>query len=82
MATSYQAEILRSLRRISRAIDLYSRRLAERLDELPEENRQIISAVLRQVVRMMEAEGLDASPLLSTGPVTVEPDDVEEFLEP
>ena len=56
-------------------------RLSDRLDELPEENRQVISAVLRQVVRMMEAEDLDASPRLATGPVTAASGDIEEFLE-
>lgn len=56
-------------------------RFTNALHELPEANRTIISTVLKQIVEMMGAEQLDASPLLATGPILAEPDVVEELLE-
>ena len=43
-------------------------RFAERLAALPDENRAVISTVLQQVVRMMEAQDLDAAPVLDVSP--------------
>jgi DNA-binding MarR family transcriptional regulator len=42
-------------------------RFAAELGALPEENQAVIDTMLRQIVRMMGAEGLDAAPLLATG---------------
>ncbi len=41
----------------------------ESLTELPEENRQIIASVLRQIVDMMEAKQLEAAPVLQAGSI-------------
>jgi DNA-binding MarR family transcriptional regulator len=57
-------------------------RFLNRLSELPEENQRVIETVLEQVVRMMDAEGLDASKVLTTGLPSASADEVEEFLEP
>lgn len=56
-------------------------RFTSALHELPEANRTIIDTVLKQIVGMMGAEELDASPLLATGPILADPDVVEELLE-
>ena len=44
-------------------------RFAQRLANLPPENQAVIDTVLSQIVRMMEAEDLDAAPVLETGPI-------------
>ena len=54
---------------------------ARRLAALSPEEQAGILGVLEEVVRMMEAQTLDAAPLLSTGPVDASPSAVEEFLE-
>jgi DNA-binding MarR family transcriptional regulator len=41
-------------------------KFAQRLEALPEPNQAIIATMLEQIVRMMDAEDLDAAPLLST----------------
>ncbi len=56
-------------------------RFTSALDDLPEANRVIIDTVLKQIVEMMDAGALDASPLLATGPILADPDVVEELLE-
>jgi DNA-binding MarR family transcriptional regulator len=55
-------------------------RFQQRLARLPATRQQEILFVLDSVVSMMEAESVDAAPLLATGPATAEPDDVEAFL--
>ena len=52
-----------------------------RLEALPDENQVMMLTVLRQMVRMMQAEGLDAAPLLTTGPAAAEADEVGGLLE-
>lgn len=52
----------------------------KRLHELPEANRTIIDIVLRQIVEMMDAEEIPASPVLATGPLLAEPGAVEGLL--
>jgi DNA-binding MarR family transcriptional regulator len=49
-------------------------RFASRLASLPEENQQVISTILRQIVSMMEAEDLDAAPVLQAGSIIDGPD--------
>jgi len=44
-------------------------RFAKRLEELPEGNQQVIDTILKQVVAMMEAEDLDAAPVLQAGSI-------------
>lgn len=55
-------------------------RFATRLAELPAANQAIIDTVLLQIVEMMGAEELDASPLLTTGPVDADVASVGELL--
>lgn len=57
-------------------------RFAQQLAELPNEKQVLIDQILAQVVEMMEAEDLDAAPMLAAGPVDVEPTEVVDFLEP
>ena len=48
-------------------------RFAERLAALPRENQSVIATMLEQIVGMMDAEDLDAAPLLALGdPVQME----------
>ncbi len=49
-------------------------RFAERLAALPGENQQVIATMLEQIVRMMDAEGLDAAAVLTAGDPTRPPD--------
>jgi DNA-binding MarR family transcriptional regulator len=52
-----------------------------RLAALPEAEQAAIDQVLRRVVDMMEAGGVDAAPILTTGDVTAAPEDVTRFFE-
>lgn len=56
-------------------------RFTSALHRLPVANRTIIDVVLKQIVDMMDAGDLDASPVLATGPILAEPDAVEELLD-
>jgi DNA-binding MarR family transcriptional regulator len=53
---------------------------ANQLAELPEEQQERIDSVLREIVEMMEAEDLEAAPVLSAGLMTAEANDVAAFL--
>lgn len=55
-------------------------RFATRLAELPAANQAIIETVLLQIVEMMGAEEIDASPLLTTGPMDADVASVGELL--
>jgi len=44
-------------------------RFATRLAELPAGNQQVIDTVLKQIVEMMEAEELEAAPVLQAGSI-------------
>jgi DNA-binding MarR family transcriptional regulator len=48
-------------------------RFAERIADLPEENRELIDTVLRQIVGMMEAEQIEAAPMLQSGSLLADP---------
>jgi len=53
---------------------------SERLAGLPESDQADIDRVLARVVDMMEAEELDAAPLMTAGPTTAVAGEVVEFL--
>ncbi len=53
-----------------------------KLRALPSENLTIILAVLRHIVRMMDAEEVDAAPVLTTGPTDTPAHAVQAFLDP
>jgi DNA-binding MarR family transcriptional regulator len=55
---------------------------AANLARLDEGDQREIADVLERVVRMMEAEDLDAAPLLATGPVSAPARQVLDLLEP
>jgi len=55
-------------------------RFVSQLQDLPEANRKVIGVVLEQIVEMMDAEEIEASPVLAAGPLLAEPSDVEEFM--
>jgi len=44
-------------------------RFATRLAQLPEGNQQVIDTILKQIVEMMEAEELEAAPVLQAGSI-------------
>lgn len=56
-------------------------RFAESLRKLPDENQLVIHTILEQIVRMMDAEQMDAAPLLSSGPHTAAANQVSQFLD-
>jgi len=53
---------------------------AQQLVALPEENQHIIHTVLKQIIRMMKAEKVEAAPLLSAESLTVLVSEGEESL--
>lgn len=53
-----------------------------RLAALPDGEQGMIDWVLRRMVEMMEATDVDASPILTTGDVTADHDEVARFLDP
>ncbi|MGH8370336.1 MAG: MarR family transcriptional regulator [Gammaproteobacteria bacterium] len=55
-------------------------RFQQRLAKLPATRQQEILFVLDSVVNMMEAESVDAAPLLTSGPATAESEEVAAFL--
>lgn len=57
-------------------------RFARRLSSLSRDEQVRIDRVLRDVVEMMEADEIDAVPLLSSGPLDAQPGDVASFLDP
>jgi DNA-binding MarR family transcriptional regulator len=54
---------------------------SSRLAALPEGEQAMIDWIMQRVVALMEAEGVDAAPMLTTGPVSAEADEVADFLE-
>lgn len=66
---------------VERAPSPLQERFTSALHGLPMANRTIIDVVLKQIVDMMDAGALDASPVLATGPILAEPEVVEELLD-
>jgi len=59
---------MRALRRVIRAVDIYSKKLnSESLSKLPVSEQIIIAESLERVVELMEAEKLDVSANLFPG---------------
>jgi len=56
-------------------------RFRRRLGALPEGEQAMLDWVLRRVVEMMEAEDVDASPVLTTGPAGADAEHVQALLE-
>ncbi|MFN3201266.1 MAG: MarR family winged helix-turn-helix transcriptional regulator [Bradymonadia bacterium] len=56
-------------------------RFARRLRALSEAERAEIDEILSRIVEMMEAEDLDAAPLLSSGPILASPAKVKALME-
>ena len=54
---------------------------ARRLAGLPGTERESIEQTLIRVVEMMEADELEAAPMMASGPLLAEPSEVAEFLE-
>lgn len=59
-----------------------SERFRTRLEQLHEGEQAMIDWILERVVLMMEAEDVDASPVMTSGPVDKAPGEVAEFLDP
>jgi DNA-binding MarR family transcriptional regulator len=53
-----------------------------RLAALPEGEQAMIDWIMQRVVALMEAEQVDAAPMLATGPVLADAGEVAEFLDP
>lgn len=52
---------------VAKAPSPLQERFARKLAELPEQNQAVIDTILSQIVTMMEAEKLDAAPILQAG---------------
>lgn len=55
--------------------------LARNLARIAEGDREQVASVLESVVRMMEAEELDAAPVFATGPILAGPGDVIDLMD-
>jgi DNA-binding PadR family transcriptional regulator len=53
---------------------------SKRLAELPEQEQEKVDTVLREIVEMMEAEDIEAAPMLSVGLMTAEEREVAALL--
>jgi len=53
----------------------------KRLNAIPEQQQAALNSMLMKIVEMMEAEELDAAPVLAAGPVTAMADEVLDFLD-
>jgi len=69
------------LKIISNAPSPLQESFALKLRTLPQENQLVIHTILEQIVRMMDAEKLDAAPLLTSGAPSLPARSVEEFLD-
>lgn len=65
---------------LGRAPSALHDRFLEELKTLPEERQHAIHATLELVVSMMGAQDIDAAPILTTGPMDVTAEKLEEFL--
>jgi DNA-binding MarR family transcriptional regulator len=66
---------------IAKAPSPLQERFREELSLLPDTEQAQIEAVLVRVVKMMDAEHIDAAPLLTTGPSTADADTVRSLLD-
>jgi DNA-binding MarR family transcriptional regulator len=53
---------------------------ARKLAGLPGQDQELIDQVLATVVLMMEADNIDAAPLITAGPLEADSDEVADFL--
>lgn len=67
---------------IERAPSPLSERFSGRLENLPEGEQAMIDWILDRIVHLMEADDVDAAPVLTTGNVTADEEEVAEFLDP
>jgi DNA-binding MarR family transcriptional regulator len=67
---------------VKQAVPLLQERFQQRLSELKAwEQNQLLSS-LQRIAEMMDAEDLDASPMLTSGAITASPKAVEEVVSP
>ncbi len=55
---------------------------SKRLAALPEGEQAMIDWIMQRVVTLMEAEDVDAAPIMATGPMSAEAEVVADFLDP
>lgn len=56
-------------------------RFSDRLGRLPEGEQAMIDWVMQRMVRLMEAEDVDAAPMWTTGPVDARPEEVANLFD-
>lgn len=61
---------------------LLQERFSARFAELQDWEQSLLLASLQRIASMMDAEGLDAAPILSSGAVTATPEAVQQVVEP
>ncbi len=67
---------------VKQSVPLLQERFQNRLTELKDwEQNQLLSA-LQRIAEMMNAEGLDAAPMLTSGAITASPKAVEDVIDP
>jgi DNA-binding MarR family transcriptional regulator len=67
---------------VDRAPVPLQKQFADRLSRLAEGEQSEIDAVLRRIVEMMSADDIEAAPVMTPGPTTVQAEQLVEFLSP
>jgi hypothetical protein len=77
MKATVQGELL-----IKQSVPLLQNRFQERLAELREWEQIQLLASLQRIAEMMNAEDLDAAPMLASGALTASPETIKEATQP
>ncbi|MEJ2402865.1 MAG: MarR family transcriptional regulator [Candidatus Thiodiazotropha sp.] len=67
---------------VQQSVPLLQERFQSRLDELQDWERNQLLSSLQRIAEMMNAQDLDASPMLISGSITASPSAVEEVITP
>ncbi|MEJ2621726.1 MAG: MarR family transcriptional regulator [Candidatus Thiodiazotropha sp.] len=77
LMASKQGEVL-----VKQSVPLLQERFQQRLEELKDwEQNQLLSS-LQRIAEMMNAENLDASPMLTSGAITASPEAIQDVVTP
>ncbi|MCU7865235.1 MAG: MarR family transcriptional regulator, partial [Candidatus Thiodiazotropha sp. (ex Lucinoma borealis)] len=67
---------------VKQSVPLLQERFQNRLSELKDWERNLLLSSLQRIAGMMDAERLDAAPMLTSGAITATPKAIEEVVSP
>ncbi|MCU7874180.1 MAG: MarR family transcriptional regulator [Candidatus Thiodiazotropha sp. (ex Lucinoma borealis)] len=67
---------------VKQSVPLLQERFQNRLSELKDWERNLLLSSLQRIAGMMDADGLDAAPMLTSGAITATPKAIEEVVSP